>query len=96
LLQILLVTDTTERLPPPFLRSEHVTFVSGQNGSGKSALLQGLQACLGASARDTGRGSNLGAWVKRGKRTATVTLEIWNTTSDEVDGSLWPPFRREM
>lgn len=35
--------------------------------------------CLGASARATGRGSSQGRWVMSGKRTATVTLEIWNT-----------------
>ncbi len=40
---------------------------------------QGLQVCLGASARATGRGSSQGRWVMAGKRTATVTLEIWNT-----------------
>lgn len=33
----------------------NVTFISGSNGSGKSAALTALQCCLGARARDTGR-----------------------------------------
>lgn len=33
----------------------HVTFVNGTNGSGKSAVLQGLQFCLGMQAAKTGR-----------------------------------------
>ncbi|GLC37834.1 hypothetical protein PLESTB_001481400 [Pleodorina starrii] len=78
------------------LFNKHVTFVAGLNGSGKSALLQGLQACLGASARDTGRGSSLGNWVRRERRTATVTLEMWNTTEEEVEMQKWPPFRHEL
>lgn len=35
----------------------HVTFINGTNGSGKSAVLQGLQFCLGMQAGKTGRGS---------------------------------------
>ena len=33
----------------------HVTFINGTNGSGKSAVLQGLQFCLGMQASKTGR-----------------------------------------
>lgn len=33
----------------------HVTFINGTNGSGKSAILQGLQFCLGMQAAKTGR-----------------------------------------
>ena len=39
-----------------FLRfGPHVTFINGTNGSGKSAILQGLQFCLGMQAAKTGR-----------------------------------------
>lgn len=38
----------------------HVTFINGTNGSGKSAVLQGLQFCLGMQAGKTGRGSAFG------------------------------------
>lgn len=81
--------------PPPC--SPHVTFLSGQNGSGKSAVLQGLQACLGASARDTSRGSNLSGWVKVGCNTASVALELWNTREeDTAAGQRTVPFRYEL
>ncbi len=39
-----------------FLRfGPHVTFINGTNGSGKSAILQGMQFCLGMQAAKTGR-----------------------------------------
>ena len=39
-----------------FLRfGPHATFINGTNGSGKSAILQGLQFCLGMQAARTGR-----------------------------------------
>ncbi|KAG2453511.1 hypothetical protein HYH02_001731 [Chlamydomonas schloesseri] len=75
----------------------HVTFLSGQNGSGKSAVLQGLQACLGASARDTSRGSNLSGWVKVGCNAASVSLEVWNTRAeDTAAGQRTVPFKYEL
>jgi predicted ATPase len=37
---------------------QHVTFVSGTNGSGKSAVLQALQCCLGVKASNTGRANS--------------------------------------
>lgn len=33
----------------------HITFISGANGSGKSAALTALQCCLGVQAKGTGR-----------------------------------------
>ena len=47
--------------PPPCpcaLLLQHVTFVSGTNGSGKSAVLQALQCCLGVKASNTGRANS--------------------------------------
>lgn len=35
-------------------RRPHVTFISGTNGSGKSAVLQALQCCLGVKASQVG------------------------------------------
>ena len=43
----------------------NVTFISGKNGSGKSATLQALQCCLGVRARKMGRGTSLGGFVRR-------------------------------
>ncbi|KAG2498924.1 hypothetical protein HYH03_003114 [Edaphochlamys debaryana] len=70
----------------------HVTFITGHNGSGKSAVLQCLQACLGASARETGRGTNLAGWVMTGRDRASVTLELWNTSAEQVAEQRMPPF----
>ncbi|GFR43935.1 hypothetical protein Agub_g5073 [Astrephomene gubernaculifera] len=57
----------------------HVTLVSGQNGSGKSAVMQALQVCLGVTARSTGRGSNLGGFIRTGATDAKVQVTLWNT-----------------
>ena len=43
---------------------KHVNFVSGKNGSGKSAILQAIQLCFGHTAFDTGRGKNLQGFIK--------------------------------
>lgn len=42
----------------------HVNFVSGKNGSGKSAILQAIQVCLGSKAFETGRGKNIAEFIK--------------------------------
>lgn len=47
--------STCLRRPPAVPRLQHVTFISGTNGSGKSAVLQALQCCLGVKASSTGR-----------------------------------------
>ena len=48
-------------------RRRHVTIVHGQNGTGKSAIMQALQVCLGASARDTGAAASIKNFIKTGK-----------------------------
>jgi hypothetical protein len=52
----------------------HVTLVSGTNGSGKSAVMQGLQVCLGVSAKATGRAGNMGAFIRTGAQEARVQV----------------------
>jgi structural maintenance of chromosomes protein 6 len=54
--------------------SEHVKFISGPNGSGKSAILQALQYCLGARAKDTGRSKNNLAYLKKGEEQLTAEV----------------------
>jgi hypothetical protein len=63
--------------------SPHVNFVSGTNGSGKSAVLQGLQCALGASARETGRGTKLEDLVRSGQDEATVQVSHVVAKSEE-------------
>ena len=43
-----------------------VNFVTGQNGSGKSACVAAIQLCLGATASKTGRASNMAKMVRHG------------------------------
>ena len=43
----------------------NVNFISGQNGSGKSAILAAIQVCLGAGARRTHRARNLKDLVRK-------------------------------
>lgn len=57
----------------------HVNVISGTNGSGKSAVMQALQCCLGASARSTGRATNLAGFIKTGAHEAKVRVTVWNT-----------------
>lgn len=62
----------------------HLNFVSGANGSGKSASLQALQCCLGVQARKTGRAANFAELIQDGAPSGLVSVTIWNTGSDAV------------
>lgn len=58
--------------------------ICGANGSGKSAVLQAIQLCLGARARDTGRSASAKTMI-RGYRegapcpvsSAAASVTIW-------------------
>jgi hypothetical protein len=52
----------------------HVNVISGRNGSGKSAVLQAMQAALGSKAKDTGRGDNFRELVRTGCHEARVKV----------------------
>ncbi len=54
----------------------HITIITGANGSGKSAVLQALQVCLGVSARSTGRGVSLSCFVRNGEEGEVVTSAL--------------------
>ena len=59
-----------------------VNFVSGVNGSGKSALLQALQLALGERAAATGRATAAAALVRSGAREAVIKVILWNGAPD--------------
>eukprot|EP00210_Caulerpa_lentillifera_P003082 g2944.t1 len=61
---------------------KHVNFIYGRNGSGKSSILQAIQLCLGCTARETGRGSNLSTFVKTGCSSGKILVSIWNTGTE--------------
>jgi len=60
----------------------NVNFVSGENGSGKSAILTGLLVALGVSAKTTRRSDRLDEMVKHGEVNAWIQVVIWNTGED--------------
>lgn len=59
-----------------------MTLVSGTNGSGKSAVIQAMQVCLGATARETSRARSFAAFVKEGCHEARVYVTLWNVGED--------------
>lgn len=57
----------------------YVNFISGRNGSGKSACLTALTICLGNRASSTQRGSNLSELIREGCDEAIVRVIINNS-----------------
>ncbi|EGG13304.1 structural maintenance of chromosome protein [Cavenderia fasciculata] len=56
----------------------NVNFISGENGSGKSALLVALIICLGAKSGTTNRGHKLADLVKNDANQAIITVKLRN------------------
>jgi hypothetical protein len=54
----------------------NVNFISGQNGSGKSAILAAIQICLGAGARRTHRARNLKELVRKDSSCACAKVRV--------------------
>ncbi|XVF11208.1 hypothetical protein REPUB_Repub08aG0006200 [Reevesia pubescens] len=61
---------------------EWVNFITGQNGSGKSAILTALCIAFGCRAKDTQRASKLKEFIKTGCSYAIVQVEIKNEGVD--------------
>ena len=59
----------------------HLNFISGENGSGKSATLQCLQVCLGVDARKTGRSTTARGLINDAGNHAVAQVTVWNTVS---------------
>ncbi|XP_025065793.1 structural maintenance of chromosomes protein 6-like isoform X1 [Alligator sinensis] len=62
----------------PFPFGPNVSFVVGNNGSGKSAVLTALIVGLGGKATTTNRGSSLKAFVKDGESSADISITLRN------------------
>jgi chromosome segregation ATPase len=59
--------------------SPHINFLTGENGSGKSAIIAAIQICLGASARSTHRGRSIKNLIRHGfDGNAVVRLTLRN------------------
>ncbi|ODQ63951.1 P-loop containing nucleoside triphosphate hydrolase protein [Nadsonia fulvescens var. elongata DSM 6958] len=55
-----------------------INYITGHNGSGKSAVLTALTVCLGARANTTNRSSSLKGFIKHGKKRADVLVAFHN------------------
>merc|ERR1712038_1586354 len=60
----------------------NINFIHGLNGSGKSAVLVGLQTCLGARASVTNRGQSIKDLIKYGCDSAELSVSILNQGAD--------------
>ncbi|XP_011621369.1 structural maintenance of chromosomes protein 6B isoform X1 [Amborella trichopoda] len=61
---------------------EHVNFITGQNGSGKSAILTALCVAFGIRAKNTQRASSVKEFIKTGCNYALVVVEMKNQGED--------------
>ncbi|KAJ0396372.1 hypothetical protein ATCC90586_004067 [Pythium insidiosum] len=72
--------------------SPHINFITGENGSGKSAIIAAIQICLGASARSTHRGKSIKNLIRHGHDgNALVRITLRNDGKDTGDA-----FRAEV
>ncbi|PKI39246.1 hypothetical protein CRG98_040375 [Punica granatum] len=61
---------------------EWVNFITGQNGSGKSAILTALCVAFGCRAKGTQRASTLKDFIKNGCSSAVIQIELKNRGED--------------
>lgn len=61
---------------------EWLNFVTGQNGSGKSAILTALCVAFGSRAKETQRATTLKEFIKTGCSNAVIQVEIKNEGED--------------
>ncbi len=69
---------------------KNVNFISGQNGSGKSAIAAAIQLCLGANTRCTGRGTTLSSLIREGSDgPAIIRVKLSNVGPDAFKSDLY-------
>lgn len=61
--------------------TNNISIIIGKNGSGKSAILTALVVGLGGKASLTNRGSSVKGFVKAGKPSGSVEIELYNEGS---------------
>ncbi|CAN1754773.1 Structural maintenance of chromosomes protein 6B [Linum perenne] len=66
-----------------------VNFITGQNGSGKSAILTAICVAFGSRAKATQRASGLKDFIKTGCSHAVVEVEIKNEGDDAFKHDLY-------
>ncbi|KAL6854585.1 hypothetical protein ACP4OV_019147 [Aristida adscensionis] len=68
---------------------DHVNFITGQNGSGKSAILTALCIAFGSRAKTTQRAATLKDFIKTGCSYAAITIDIKNQGEDAFKPELY-------
>ncbi|KAL8153848.1 hypothetical protein V2J09_011608 [Rumex salicifolius] len=68
---------------------DYVNFITGQNGSGKSAILTALCVAFGCRARSTQRAATLKDFIKNGCDYAVVWVEMKNQGQDAYKPDLY-------
>ncbi len=67
-----------------------LNFITGKNGSGKSAIATALMICLGSRASATGRGSSLSGLIREGSNAnAKVQVKLKNEGADAYKPELF-------
>ncbi|KAK3248225.1 Structural maintenance of chromosomes protein 6A [Cymbomonas tetramitiformis] len=75
---------------------DHVNFIVGENGSGKSAILTALSICFGERARSTNRASSLKNFIKTGCSQAIkfmITVSFCQQAAVTIDNTGEDAFR---
>lgn len=69
--------------------NKSVTFLVGNNGSGKSAILTALIVGLGSKSSATGRCTSITSLVKRGETSASVVIHLNNNCDQGYDRDIY-------
>ncbi|KAM0439669.1 hypothetical protein ACHAPT_000761 [Fusarium lateritium] len=79
-----------------FLPGPHLNMVVGPNGTGKSSLVCAICLGLGYSPRHLGRAGSVKEFVKHGKDTATIEIELQKRPKDRTNFVVKVQIRREQ
>eukprot|EP00092_Neocalanus_flemingeri_P032878 GFUD01035757.1.p1 GENE.GFUD01035757.1~~GFUD01035757.1.p1 ORF type:complete len:1072 (-),score=401.60 GFUD01035757.1:161-3376(-) len=72
-----------------FIPNQRLTFLSGENGSGKSAVLTAIVFALGGSARTSNRGSSNKGFIRTGQNSAVVEIKLLNVGESSYKPDLY-------
>lgn len=70
----------------PFRLGPRINFIVGKNGSGKSAILNGIVLGFGGRATVTSRGKSINTFIKTGQTQARIIIELLNNNGTEQTG----------
>ncbi|KAF4339283.1 structural maintenance of chromosome (SMC) [Fusarium beomiforme] len=79
-----------------FLPGPHLNMVVGPNGTGKSSLVCAICLGLGYSPKHLGRAGSVKEFVKHGKDTATIEIELYKRPKDPRNFVVKVQIRREQ